>query len=50
MSEWQFGLLIALLVANWISNYFQAKRLEEIQRKVQVLENMLDVITERTRR
>lgn len=50
MSDWQSGLLIALLVAIWMSNYFQAKRLEQVQKKLQVLENMLDVITERTRR
>lgn len=50
MSDWQSALLIALLVQNLISNYFQAKRLEEVQKKIQVLENMLDVITERTRR
>jgi hypothetical protein len=50
MSDWQTGLLIALLVSIWMSNYFQAKRLEDVQKKIQVLENMLDVITERIRR
>lgn len=50
MTDWQFNLLIALLVANWLAGYFQARSISELKKKLQVLENMLDVLMERTRR